>query len=505
MLAARADPAHIDRYTILRTLAMGGMAEILLARVLGPERLVVLKRMHRQLAADREYVQMFLHEARIAMTLRHPNIVEVYEIGEDNDQYYIVMEHLHGHDLRHVLSEMATRQVPMRLGQALAITRGMCHGLDYTHKRTDADGVLLGIVHRDVSPHNVVLTFSGRVKLVDFGIAKASTQSSKTLTGIVKGKVAYMSPEQAMGEPLDHRSDVFCIGILLWEMTTGRRLYRRKSELETLKAVVESDAPRPSQVIPAYPPELERIVMKTLARSRDERWATAGELDEALDEFAKRRRFDLSAASLATLMSTTFREQYTAWQDARRAGSSLGDHLLAEYDREERTREPHDVPRFGDSDPDYEELEDLPTTVVMPSRGPVSARTSALKQVDEPTSRLSRALHSRTMLWVAAAIAGLSLIALLVAIITTLEEVPVPRQAPTPPASTTGPGSTVRPSSRSTGLVPTDPNAEPPLPTVRAAAPRASELSPPAAALPPTTAPGQVAPSVRREAAPGSR
>ncbi len=316
---------------------MGGMAEILLARAREPskpERLVVLKRMHRQLAADREYVQMFVDEARIATTLRHPNVVEVYEFGEDGDQYYIAMEYLHGHDLRRVLSDMAKRQIPIRLGQALAIASGVCRGLDYTHERTSPEGELLGIVHRDVSPHNVLLTYSGRVKLVDFGIAKASSQLGRTRTGILKGKVAYMSPEQAMGDTLDRRSDVFCIGILLWEMTTGHWLYRRKSELETLKAVVESDAPRPSQLNPSYPPELEQIVMKTLARKREDRWATAGELDEALIEFAKRRRLNLSPAMLGTLMSSVFSEEVAAWQDARRAGASLGDHLVAERDRE---------------------------------------------------------------------------------------------------------------------------------------------------------------------------
>jgi tRNA A-37 threonylcarbamoyl transferase component Bud32 len=338
MLAARTETACADKFVVLRSLAMGGMAEILLARVkeTTPERLVVLKRMHRQLAVDREYVQMFMDEARLATTLRHPNVVEVYEIGEDGEQYYIAMEYLHGHDLRRVLSEMAKRNISIRLSHALAIINGVCRGLDYTHERTNADGELLGIIHRDVSPHNVLLTYNGRVKLVDFGIAKANSQISRTRTGILKGKVAYMSPEQAMGDALDRRSDVFCIGILLWEMTTGQWLYRRKSELETLKAVVESDAPMPSQVHPGYPRDLEQIVMKTLARKREDRWATAGELGDALAEFATRRRINLAPAMLGSMMSSVFSDQVAAWQDARRAGATLGDHLVAELDREAR-------------------------------------------------------------------------------------------------------------------------------------------------------------------------
>ena len=318
---------------------MGGMAEILLARVNGttPERLVVLKRMHRQFATDRDHVAMFLDEARLATTLRHPNVVEVYEYGEEHGQYYIVMEYLHGHDLRRVLSEMTKRAVSIRLPQALAIITGVCSGLDYTHERTRADGELLGIVLRDVSPHNVHLTYLGKVKVLDFGIAKTSSQLARTRTGILKGKVAYMSPEQAMGESIDRRSDVFCIGILLWEMTTGKWLYHRKSELETLKAVAESDAPLPSSVHPGYPRDLEQIVMKTLARRREDRWATAGELANALGEFATRHRIKLAPATLGAMMQSLFADEVAAWQDARRAGATLGDHLVQELQREERT------------------------------------------------------------------------------------------------------------------------------------------------------------------------
>jgi serine/threonine protein kinase len=365
MLAAREETACSNKFVILRSLAMGGMAEILLARVRDPskpERLVVLKRMHRQLAADREYVKMFVDEARLAITLRHPNVVEVYESGEDDGQYYIAMEYLHGHDLRRVLSQMAKRRVPMRLANALSIARAVCRGLDYTHERTDANGEMIGIVHRDVSPHNVLVTYGGRVKLVDFGIAKTTIQLARTRTGILKGKVAYMSPEQALGEPLDRRSDVFCIGILLWEMTTGHWLYRRKSELETLKAVVEHDAPLPSLKVTGYPRELEQIVMKTLARKRDDRWATAGELGEALSAFAKQRRLDLRPAALSALMSSTFQEEVDGWHTARSGGLTLGDHLADAEHRE-------NVPVLGDRfTPNPAAIEDLPTTVVWPQQ-----------------------------------------------------------------------------------------------------------------------------------------
>jgi hypothetical protein len=321
-----AETAWTGKYEVLRPLAFGGMAELHLVRACDPERLVVVKRLRRELAIDPEFIRMFLDEARIASTLHHPNIVEVHEIGENAGQCYIAMEHLHGHDLRDV---MARRQ-PLRLEQALSIARSVAVGLHYTHERTDAEGTLLGIVHRDVSPHNVFLTYDGGVKIVDFGIAKASTQLSRTRTGVLKGKIAYMSPEQAMGQRLDRRSDVFGIGILLWEMTTGRWLYHRRSELDTLNAVASERPQRPSRVVSRYPRDLERLVMKTLARSREERWAKASELIDAIDEIARRRRYSLGPEVVSELMATAFPGELGAWRAAHAIGVSLGDHLVAQ-------------------------------------------------------------------------------------------------------------------------------------------------------------------------------
>jgi hypothetical protein len=181
-----------------------------------------------------------------------------------------------------------------------------------------------------------------------------------------------MSPEQAMGDGLDRRSDVFCIGILLWEMTTGQWLYHRKSELETLKAVVDSDAPRPSQLRSDYPRELEQIVMKTLAREREQRWSTAGELGDALDEFAKRRRIKRDPAMLRALMSSVFREELAACQDAQRAGTSLGDHLVAELDREANARDQRDGRYDGAADRDAADA------------SPAAQRTSASRPSSRP-------------------------------------------------------------------------------------------------------------------------
>jgi serine/threonine protein kinase len=304
------------------------MAEIYLARVGDSDRLVVLKKLHPRLQIEPEYIQMFHDEAVIASKLHHPNLVEVYELGLDGEQHYIAMEYLHGHDLSRTLRRMRGQRLPLMFQQAITIVREVASGLHYAHELVGDDGNLLNIIHRDVSPHNVFLTYSGEVKVVDFGIAKANSQIARTRTGVLKGKVAYMSPEQAMGEPLDRRTDVFSIGILLWELTTGRWLYRRKSELETLKAVVETDAPRPSSVRPDYPKDLEKIVMKALARSAIKRWQTAGELRAALDELAQSWHFRPSALMIGKLMATAFVDEVSAWEEARAAGASLATHLI---------------------------------------------------------------------------------------------------------------------------------------------------------------------------------
>ena len=325
---SRAASTHTAKYEVLRPLATGGMAEVFLSRTRDTGRLVVLKKLHPRLAIESEYVQMFHDEAVIASKLQHPNLVEVYELGLDGGEHYIAMEYLHGHDLSRLLRKMRLQRIPLMFQQAITIVHDIAAGLHYAHERIGDDGNLLGIIHRDVSPHNVILTYAGEVKVLDFGIAKAASQVARTRTGVLKGKAAYMSPEQALGEPLDRRTDVFSIGILLWELTTGRWLYRRRSELETLKAVVETDAPRPSSILADYPKDLEKVVMKTLARAPDKRWATAGELRNALEEIARSWRFRPATAPISKLMSAVFADEVAAWEAARGAGVSLADHLV---------------------------------------------------------------------------------------------------------------------------------------------------------------------------------
>jgi eukaryotic-like serine/threonine-protein kinase len=328
-------------YVSLRRIAVGGMAELFLGRKDGPsgfERLVVLKKILPEYAHNHDFMHMFLNEARIAATLHHSNIVQVHSIGEEQGQVFFAMEFLHGEDLARVLSRAGQTSCQLQLDGVLAIISAVCAGLHYAHERSDANGRALGIVHRDVSPHNVFVTYDGGIKLLDFGIAKATTSIGRTRTGVLKGKVAYMSPEQAYAQPVDRRSDIFCIGILLWELSTGRRLYRRRSELETLKALVDTDAPRPSSVVSSYPPDLEAIVMKCLAREREHRWEDAQQLLNAIEQFARAHGHNTSSHIVARQMKLLFSREIADFEHAAQTGATVVEHIIARFEANARAQ-----------------------------------------------------------------------------------------------------------------------------------------------------------------------
>ena len=255
---------------------------------------------------------MLLTEARIAATLSHPNIVQTFDVGQHGGTYFIAMEHVHGDDIRGIVRQMKKRgHREFPLEHAIEIIIGVCKGLSYAHEKRDLDGTPLQIVHRDISPQNVVIAFSGDAKIVDFGIAKSQSKmklprSEETESGKIKGKIAYMSPEQALGQDVDTRSDVFAAGILLYELTTGRRLFRAGSDYETLKLICERDVPRPSEVRSGYSPELERIVLKALARNKTDRYQTARAMQADLESFARRHQIDASSGTLSAFLHTLY-------------------------------------------------------------------------------------------------------------------------------------------------------------------------------------------------------
>ncbi|MCU0619928.1 MAG: protein kinase [Gemmatimonadales bacterium] len=330
MPAPGVTPGRFGRYEILQQIAVGGMAEIHLARVAGIqgfEKLVVVKRILPHLAAQAEVVQMFLDEARIAATLHHSNIVQVYDIGESGGSYFLAMEFLHGADVNRMMRRTVAARRPVPLEHAVNIAVGVCAGLHYAHERLGNDGQPLHIVHRDVSPQNIFVTYDGGVKLVDFGIAKAAHRLTTTRLGTLKGKVRYMSPEQCDKQTIDRRSDVFAAAVVLWEMTTGRRLRQGETEFQIMKSIVEQDAPAPSTVRAGYPPELERIVLKGLRRDPAERHQTAQELQLELEAFAREHKLAVSSITLAQYMRELFAPEIEAWLEAQRQGQAFAAHI----------------------------------------------------------------------------------------------------------------------------------------------------------------------------------
>jgi serine/threonine-protein kinase len=271
----------MGRYHIVGQLASGGMAEILLGKIAGPggfERAVVIKRIHPHLAAEPEFLKMFLDEARIISRIQHPNVVQVMELGREDDELFMAMEYLAGESLLGVVRRGASRKRLLPRPLAAHVMAKVCAGLHAAHQLTDEEGNLLGLVHRDVSPQNIFITYDGAVKLLDFGIAKFAERVSHTQAGQLKGKFSYMSPEQCRGGEIDRRSDVFSLGTVLFEITTGKRLFSRDTSLATLRAICDDPIRWPSQIDRRYPPVLEAVVRRALARDVEERYQSAAEM-----------------------------------------------------------------------------------------------------------------------------------------------------------------------------------------------------------------------------------
>ncbi len=310
-------PALFGPYTLLSRLSFGGTAELFLAIQRSPsgfEKLVVVKRVLPTRSAESSFVAMFTREARLAAMLLHPNIVQTFDAGEVDGQYFLAMEYVHGEDLRAILKATAAEPGPgMPLEHALAIALSVCAGLTYVHEKCDLKGEPLGIIHRDICTSNIVVSFGGDVKVVDFGIAKSDAEKGeKTLVATRKGKIGYMAPEQVVGDELDRRTDVFALGVVLFELTTGRRPFDGRSDVETLTLVRDSACPRPSEIVPSYPPALERIVMRALQKRKDDRYPSARAMQGDLERFARDRRVSLSSADLGSWVQAKFKDRIDA-------------------------------------------------------------------------------------------------------------------------------------------------------------------------------------------------
>ena len=313
-------PAQLGRYTVLEPLATGGMATIYVGRArddAGAARLFALKVIKEGFLLDPQYIDMFRDEAKLLSRLSHPNIVETIEANLDEGHAFIAMELILGRGVADLSEECGRRGTRMPIDVAAWICARVADALDYAHRITDDDGAALDVIHRDANPTNIILTYDGRVKLIDFGMARALRRHFKSTEGIVKGKVPYLSPEQIKGRAVDHRSDLYTLGATLWELTTGRRLWKRDTDVATVLAIRDGKIPDPTEIVPGYPEELWAIVWEALLPQRDDRYADAAAMAKDLDAFVRRTSapepMESRAATLVEELFPGERAQREAW------------------------------------------------------------------------------------------------------------------------------------------------------------------------------------------------
>lgn len=320
------DPDHFGQYEILEKIASGGMADVYKARrsgVEGFQKIVAIKKILPHLADNEQFIGMFADEAKLAAQLSHPNVVHIHDLGKiDAGGYFIAMEYVDGRDLRAILHSAREVSTPMPVPLAIYVASKVASALDYAHRRRDPGGKELAIVHRDVSPQNILISYEGEIKLCDFGIAKAASKASTTQSGALKGKLQYMSPEQAWGRPIDHRSDLFSLGAVLFEMLTGEKLFRGDSDLNLLEKVRAAEVPVPSSRNPEIPKSLDAILGKTLAREPDERYGSASDLLRDLEAVLYSYTPAPGSADLAIYLHRLQAEEAAAEANARSAAHS---------------------------------------------------------------------------------------------------------------------------------------------------------------------------------------
>jgi eukaryotic-like serine/threonine-protein kinase len=303
---------RFGKYTLLNRIAVGGMAEIFLARqegLEGFEKTICIKRIRPHLSSQANFVRMFLNEAKLAAQLNHPNIVQIYDLGRINDSYFIAMEFISGRDMSRIVPKAERANIPFPMIYALRIASSVCEGLYYAHTKTDAFGNTLNVVHRDVTPENILVSWDGTMKIVDFGIAKANTQIEQTRAGEIKGKLSYMSPEQAMGKQLDARSDLFSLGAVLYEWVTGYKLFTGENEMAILRSIIDGKIYPPSYFKEDVPEHVERILMKALEKDRERRYQSAWEMQFDIDTYLAGSEFTPSNIHLSNFLKQIFEDE----------------------------------------------------------------------------------------------------------------------------------------------------------------------------------------------------
>ena len=340
---------QFGKYLLLEKIAVGGMAEVYLAKSSGANGLskfVAVKRILPQFSNNDEFIEMFKEEAKVAINLNNSNVVSIYDFGVERLQFYIVMEYVEGRNLRQILNELKKANKGISIEQAVFIVKEAAAGLDHAHRCTDSKtGKPLNITHRDMSPQNIMISFEGEAKVIDFGIAKAEKESEATKAGTLKGKFAYMSPEQAEGMPIDPRTDVFALGIILWELLANDRLFTGSNEAAILRKVRDCHVPPIRKINPLVPAELERIVMKALAKDKNIRYQTAANMQKDLNRFLNTQFPDFSTHDFSAFMKDCFKVAYAE-----------GREKLVQYAKIENTIETLTASEAGNAPPSSKDI-----------------------------------------------------------------------------------------------------------------------------------------------------
>ena len=398
MLRADGEVRTGDRfgpYELIKLLAVGGMAEIYLAKatgISGFEKYVALKVIHPNYSQDEHFIEMLVEEAKIAVHLTQPNIVQIFDLGRIGDVRYIAMEYVDGPDLYHIMRTITSVGERVDFDQAAFLALEICAALDYAHRCTDQMGQALRIIHRDVSPQNIIVSRAGEVKLADFGIAKATVRARQTAVGVIKGKYYYMSPEQAWGDTIDHRTDLFSTGVVLYEVIVGQMLYLEEDLGALLDRVRKADIAPPSSLRPDVPPELERIVMKAVALRPEDRYQSAYDFQTALTHFLFSHAPNFTVGRIRSLVdrAVSLEESRNAESDGSAAdedGPSLAQDSLMDQsefrpltthsllsmdiDVSEPTRPVHDLPSYDSYDDDETLISDPPMMDSLSGPAPV--------------------------------------------------------------------------------------------------------------------------------------
>lgn len=415
-------PQRFGRYLLVSKLATGGMAEIFLAKLRGAEgfeKEIVIKKILPQWSQDTDFVGMLIDEAKIAVQLNHPNIVQIHELAREDEAFYIAMEYVHGVDLRRLMQKttLGDRKIPLEV--SLTIVREMLEGLAYAHAKRDPKGRPMEIIHRDISPQNVLVSFDGTVKITDFGIARAASRSHETIGGVLKGKFAYMSPEQANQETLDLRSDLFSAGVVLYEMVTGERLFYRGSDIDTLDRVRRGQVTFSPKADKILPPRLKEILTKALAKRREDRYPDAATFREEILRLARRSKKDLRRDKVGAFVSGLFAEEITQQMEEDTKRLTQATTLLLDETRSLATKEIF-VRR--------EEMADLTTVAspVIPEPIPPSVRPSFPRRVGK-------------RVWLAGSLTVSALLILLVVTLRPSKEISNLPASPPPPHSRENP------------------------------------------------------------------